>query len=414
MGLLYPHYGATIVKRKASVVILFTLAAIFSLVTQTQAYTQHTTFHQLDSCQTATIHYRRRNADYEGWGLHVWGPTPMDGAVTWTSPLNPTSEDDFGLIWDIEINPGAENVNYVIHRGDEKDPGADQSINFKELGCEIWQVQGKIDQFSDPETALEALVINFEPAPPPELDQVILHYRRIEGDYDGWGLHIWGPTAVEGITWSSPLIPAGTDEYGIYWIINMQPEANNLEFIVHKGDLKDPGPDQKLDITNKGNEAWLIQGDGEQFQDPESAKAGLIAASLGDIKNKAQAHWLSREYIGWPVNFSRNAIYSLHYDPEGKIRITPDGLVGGSSIQLEFAGNTLTDELSGKFPHLWNARLLKIPDEYLDLVPEILKGQYAIRALDADGSILGTTALTNSRSTGRPLCQRFRPWCNLG
>jgi len=174
----------------------------------------------------------------------------------------------------------------------------------------------------------------------------------------------------------------------------MQPEANNLEYIIHKGYLKDPGPDQKLNITETGNKAWLIQGDGEQFQDPEFAKAGLIAASLGDIKNKAQAHWLSREYIGWPVNLSRNAVYSLHYDPEGKLRITPDGFAGGRSIQLEFAGNALTDELAEKFPHLWNARLLKIPDEYLELVPEIIKGQFAIRALDSgDGSILGTTAL---------------------
>jgi pullulanase len=348
------------------------------------------TFAQGD-CETVTIHYHRRHADYDGWGLHVWGKTPLE--VTWGAPLGPAGEDEFGLYWEVELNAGASSLNYIIHRGDEKDPGPDQNIKFSEVGCELWQVQGKPDQFSNSETAQAALAIIIEPAPPVGQNQVILHYRRVKADYDGWGLHIWGPTAVAGITWTSPLLPAGNDEYGIYWIIDMQPDAENLEFIIHKGDQKDPGPDQKLNFAENGHEAWLIQGDGEQFPEAESGKTGLIAAALGDIKNKAQAHWLSRQFIGWPINFSRDATYSLHYDPNGDMRITPEGLQGGQTIPLEFAGNTLSDDLAERFPHLWNARQLQIPDEYLDQVPEMLKGQLAIRAVNADGEIMGTTAL---------------------
>ena len=33
-------------------------------------------------------------------------------------------------------------MGYILHRGDEKDPGADQFLNFDKWGCEIWQVQG--------------------------------------------------------------------------------------------------------------------------------------------------------------------------------------------------------------------------------------------------------------------------------
>ena len=342
-------------------------------------------------CETIIIHYRRRHADYDDWGLHVWGETPLE--VTWGTPLRPAGEDEFGIYWEVELNPEASSLNYIIHRGDEKDPGPDQIMKFAKTGCEMWQVQGKPDQFSDPDTALEALVIKIEPAPPVGENQVILHYRRVKADYDGWGLHIWGPTAVDGITWASPLLPTGYDDYGIYWIIDMQPDADNLEYIVHKGDRKDPGPDQKLNFAENGREVWLIQGDGEQFSDAEAAKTGLIAAALGDIKNKAQAHWLSRQIIGWPVNFSRDANYFLHFDPNGDMRITPDGLQGGQTIPLEFAGNTLTDDLAERFPHLWNARRLRIPDEFLDQVPEMLKGQLAIRAVNAAGEIMGTTAL---------------------
>jgi len=173
------------VKLKTLIIILFSIIATLSLGTPTQAYDKPHTFHQSDSCQTATIHYRRRNADYDGWGLHVCGPTPMEGVVTWTSHLVATGEDDFGLSWIMEMNPGAGHVNYVIHRGGEKDPGPDQSLYFKGLGCEIWQVQGKPDQFFEPEIALEALVINIEAAQTPNLDQVILHYRRMGIAYLG-------------------------------------------------------------------------------------------------------------------------------------------------------------------------------------------------------------------------------------
>ncbi len=348
---------------------------------------------QSDTCNPAIIHYYRRNADYEGWGLHVWGAPPLDGVVTWSSPLAPAGQDDFGLFWEVEVNEGATSFNYIIHRGDEKDPGPDQTLTFAAAGCEIWQVQGKADQFPDPETALAATVVTLAPAPPLGENQVILHYRRMNEDYDGWGLHIWGPTAVEGITWTSPLLPAGQDEYGLYWIIAMQPDAKNLQYIVHKGDLKDPGPDQNLDLEAAGREIWLVEGSGEQFGDPESAKEGLIAAALGDIQNKAQAHWLSRAIIGWPVRFSRDAAYTLYYNPDGEMRLTPEGLTGGQAIPLEFAGNTLPEDLAARFPHLWNARALQIPAEALDLIPEILKGQLAIQAVNAEGEILATTAL---------------------
>ncbi|MBU0512198.1 MAG: pullulanase-type alpha-1,6-glucosidase [Chloroflexi bacterium] len=224
-------------------------------------------------------------------------------------------------------------------------------------------------------------------------EQATIHYRRAKADYDGWGLHIWGPTAVAGVTWTSPLLPAGTDEYGIYWVIDMQANADNLEYIVHKGDQKDPGPDQKLIFAEKGCEIWLIEGSGEQFTDPETAQEGLLAASLGDITNRAQAHWLTSDAIGWPVDFDSEASYTLHYAPAGGIRITPDGLQGGQTIPLEFAGSTVSNNLAERFPHLWNAHILKIPAEYLELVPEILKGQMAISAADADGAHLGATAL---------------------
>lgn len=227
----------------------------------------------------------------------------------------------------------------------------------------------------------------------PGPNQVVIHYRRVAADYDGWGLHVWGPTTVEGVTWGAPLLPAGQDDYGIYWIITMAADADHLNYIVHNGDTKDPGPDQTLDFTTLGREIWLIQGSAEQFSAPEAAKAALLIAGVGDITNKAQAHWLTRDLIAWRLDFGDKAIYKLHYDPAGGIYVTNTGLEGGETIQLEFIQKGLTPALLEKWPHLQFALLLKIPDDALDKVPGILKGQTAVSVSAPDGGILTATAL---------------------
>ncbi|MFN3983464.1 MAG: pullulanase-associated domain-containing protein, partial [Caldilinea sp.] len=38
-----------------------------------------------------------------------------------------------------------------------------------------------------------------------------IHYHRPDGEYDGWGLHVWGAAAQE-TSWAEPLAPAGEDD----------------------------------------------------------------------------------------------------------------------------------------------------------------------------------------------------------
>ncbi|MBE9524554.1 MAG: pullulanase-type alpha-1,6-glucosidase [Chloroflexi bacterium] len=344
------------------------------------------------SCMQATIHYKRSGTDYDDWGLHVWGPTSVTG-VTWTEPFLPTAADDYGLIWIVDMAEGAEFLNYIVHKGDEKDPGPDQTMKFSKGGCEIWLMQGNEVQYASPEDALASVEVVISQISAIGADQVIIHYMRANSDYEGWGLHIWGPTAVSDVTWGSPLLPAGQDEYGIYWIIDIQPGADLLNYIVHLGDVKDPGPDQTLQFSIKGREIWLIEGSAQQFTTPEQAFDAFKSARLGDIQNKAQAYWLSRTFIAWPIDFNANAIYSLHYAPEGNLKITDSGLQGGNSIPLQFVGSVMRPELAERFPHLRGASMLKISDEYLPLLPEILKAQIAVSSSLADGSPQGASAL---------------------
>ena len=90
-----------------------------------------------------------------------------------------------------------------------------------------------------------------------------LHYHRPAGDYDGWGLHVWGDAAQE-TTWADPLTPAGSDDFGVFWEVSLRADAKELAFIIHNGEEKDPGPNQALDLT-QGAAAWVVSGSPEVY-----------------------------------------------------------------------------------------------------------------------------------------------------
>ncbi len=94
--------------------------------------------------------------------------------------------------------------------------------------------------------------------PPPE-GIARFRYQRDDGDYDGWVLHLWEDT-LEQVTWAEGLPISGFSEYGAYWDVRLTDDAARVGFIVHKGDIKDPGPDMFLVLAQHGREVWLVSG----------------------------------------------------------------------------------------------------------------------------------------------------------
>ena len=101
---------------------------------------------------TAVFHYARclndfgnyESSDYNDfWGMHLWGDVDVPG-LTWQTPLKAAGQDGFGVYYEVPLIDGASTVNYIFHRGDEKDTDADQSLNLASLGYEIWVVNGDI------------------------------------------------------------------------------------------------------------------------------------------------------------------------------------------------------------------------------------------------------------------------------
>ncbi|MEV0095307.1 pullulanase-type alpha-1,6-glucosidase [Streptomyces sp. NPDC050738] len=84
----------------------------------------------------AVVHYHRADGTYDGWGLHTW--TGAAAPTDWSKPLEPTSIDSYGAVYEVPLAAGATSLSYIIHNGDAKDLPTDQSLDLKANGNEVW------------------------------------------------------------------------------------------------------------------------------------------------------------------------------------------------------------------------------------------------------------------------------------
>ena len=323
-----------------------------------------------------TIRYHRDDGDYgtpgpdfnDFWGLHLWGDAidPSEG-TDWTSPKPFDGVDDYGVYWNVLVQDVTQPVNYIIHRGDNKDPGpdesfipADQATVWKQSGDEaLYRTRGAAENF------------------------LRLHYHRPAGDYgdytstdfnDFWGLHTWGDADDPG--WTTPRRPVGFDTFGAIFEVPLNPDPVQLNYILHRGDEKDPGPDQSLELALWGNEVWQQQG--ADVASPYILPILAAGAAPGDLA-KQQAYWVGENRIAWAPAGDPNADYRLYYAPEGGLVLEDATITGGAYVELVPAAPFPAD-VEG-FRQLAGMPQLQFADAAdLALVPEILKGQMAVIA----------------------------------
>jgi pullulanase/glycogen debranching enzyme len=341
-----------------------------------------------------TIRYHRDDGDYgdptssdywDYWGLHLWGEAIAPGVGTdWTSPRPFDGIDDFGAYWYVPIQAVDLPVNYIIHRGDDKDPGPDQAFIPEEMPS-AWIMSG--DETIYPQRGAAQGFIT-------------LHYHRPAGDYgdytsddyiDYWGLHTWGDTNDPG--WTTPRKPAFDDAFGVAFGVELTGGMQEIGYILHRGDTKDPGMDQALNVGTWGHDVWQLQA-----EEPGTANEpqfvypllGAPGANPGNIGQQS-AYWVDESTIAWAAADDPDLSYTLHFAAEGGLEATEGGIQGGESITL--VPGTLSDDVKAKFPHLADLPALVIDPADLALVPEILKGQIAVSAVDADGLSVDATGL---------------------
>ncbi|MFG2262673.1 pullulanase-type alpha-1,6-glucosidase [Streptomyces sp. NPDC048720] len=322
----------------------------------------------------AVVHYKRTDGDYADWGLYAWGDLADGEATNWPASHPFVGRDAYGAFAYVKLKPGASNVGFlVIDKDGNKDVSADRSIDVTRTG-EVWIEQGK-----------DGVLTEKPDYPAQDTAKAVVHYHRADGDYDGWGLHVW-TGAANPTDWSNPLKPVKTDAYGAVFEVPLTEGATSLSYIIHKGDDKDLPTDQALDLKADGHEVWLLNGQ-EQHLLPQPAGS---AAALDLTTSKAV--WIDRDTVAWN-GADGAASTQLLYSPHGSIAVKDGTLTSDDEHWLRLTKTALTDAQKAKFPHLKNYTAWSVDPRDRDRVRAALNGQLVASQRAANGAVLAATGV---------------------
>ncbi|MFI5974742.1 pullulanase-type alpha-1,6-glucosidase [Streptomyces sp. NPDC051452] len=322
----------------------------------------------------AVVHYKRTDGDYADWGLYAWGDLADGEATNWPASHPFVGRDAYGAFAYVKLKPGASNVGFlVIDKNGDKDVSADRSIDVTRTG-EVWIEQGK-----------DAVLTQKPDYPAQDTSKAVVHYHRADGNYDGWGLHVW-TGAANPTDWSNPLKPVKTDAYGAVFEVPLAEGATSLSYIIHKGDDKDLPTDQSLDLKADGHEVWLLNGQDKHLL-PQPAGS---AAALDLTTSKAV--WIDRDTVAWN-GVEGAASTQLLYSPHGSIAVKDGTLTSDDEHWLRLTKTALTDAQKAKFPHLKDYVSWSVDPRDRDRVRAALKGQLVASQRAANGAVLAATGV---------------------
>ncbi|MEU2375995.1 pullulanase-type alpha-1,6-glucosidase [Streptomyces misionensis] len=322
----------------------------------------------------AIVHYRRADGDYADWNLYAWGDIADGEATTWPAGHPFVGRDAWGAFAYVKLKPGASSVGFlVVDKNGNKDVSADRTIDVTRTG-EVWVEQGRSDTLTQ------------RPAyPAPDTTKAVLHYHRADGNYDGWGLHVW-TGAANPTDWSAPLKPVKTDAYGAVFEVPLAAGATSLSYIIHKGDEKDLAADQSLDLGADGHEVWLLSGQDEHLL-PQPAGS---AAALDPTTSKAV--WIDRDTVAWN-GVDGAASTQLLSSLDGSITVKDATLTSDDERWLRLEKTTLTDAQKAKFPYLKDYTAWSVDPRDRDRVRTALTGQLVASQRAANGAVLAATGV---------------------
>ncbi|WP_229758586.1 pullulanase-type alpha-1,6-glucosidase [Peterkaempfera bronchialis] len=329
----------------------------------------------------AVVHYQRQDGDYDGWNLYTWGDIADGESTTWPDGHPFIGRDAYGAFAYVRLKPGASSVGFIVEKDGVKDYDGDRTVDLSK-GAEVWVRQGSGD----------LATANPDPAAP-GTSQAVIHYHRADGDYDGWGLHVWTGAAT-GTDWGSPLRPVRKDAFGAVFEVPLADGATSLSYIVHRGDAKDLPTDQSLDLSGTGHEVW-INGGQEGYILPQ---LGSVGADLDLTAAKAQ--WIDRSTVAWPstaaggADLPAGASAQLVYDPAGGLAVQDGALTkDGYWIRLLPKAGGLTAAQLAAYPHLKGYRAFTVDPRDTARITRALRGQLIATQRSASGALLAATGV---------------------
>src|SRR6266481_445273 len=242
------------------------------------------------------IHYFRPDGNYLGWTVYAFGDTTEDTSNFNGGPVKVTGQDSFGAFFDVGVTSTAQNVGFIIHKGNIKDPGPNEFIDPATQGNEYWQLPGSnVLHTTQPSTIQQT-------DPPIPTGKARIHYHRPDNDYANWNLFPFFATTDPNSDFcgTNDFVTA-YDTYGAYYDVGIDPTKFNglLGFIIHNCGIKDPGPDMHLQLS-QNIEAWVLSGSATVYltrPPTEFTTEPPIPA------NKARIHYFRPDsnYASWTV-----------------------------------------------------------------------------------------------------------------
>ena len=192
--------------------------------------------------KTVRIHFEAvQDNDYDQYGLWTWGAVaqPSDGD-NWPKaalPFLAEQKDDFGYYLDVKQAEKAGDIGYLLLKNGEKTSQADQKIQLLTQSMnEIW-VKSDFTTYSYRPLATESLLR--------------INYKRDDGNYDGWGLWLWGDTAKTSSDWPKDALDFENEgAYGRYIDVPLSrlSESKIGFLLVNQNDPEAPG-NKSQDMT---------------------------------------------------------------------------------------------------------------------------------------------------------------------
>lgn len=221
--------------------------------------------------------------------------------------------------------------------------------------------------------------------PAPQYTEAVIHYKRDDGNYEGWGLHLWNndscdsiaDSALAGVSWGTPFpVSEVSNEYGAVYRLPLKAEHGScLNFILHKGDTKAlGGNDLQLDLT-QGNQIYTFDGNSTLYYEPVTEVPVMLSG--------ASAHWLGVNELSWHEQ-SGATHYALWANPKGNGDINQPAQF--EQFPLTLAGTTN----HGDFPHLTGRAGFTL-DVDAEQAKALLKQQLIAVALDENDKVLAAT-----------------------
>ncbi|SCG64659.1 pullulanase-type alpha-1,6-glucosidase [Micromonospora inositola] len=330
----------------------------------------------------AVVHYQRPAGGYDDWGLYTWGDIDPAYATEWPKGQPFAGEDSFGRFAWVKLKPGAKSVGFlVVDKNGNKDVANDRTIDVTQTG-EVWVKQGDSALYPTRQAATG------EPDPAVDQSTAVIHWRKADNNYDGWGLHLWDG-AANPTDWSSPLKPEKIDSFGAVFRVPLAAGATGLSYIIHNGDTKDQPDDQRLDFAAAGHEVWLLAGVKGRLL--PSTSSG-VARDVDISKQKAQ--WIDRSTVAWQTGPTDGRRYALVAAPAGGLSIVDGELAGTyTTLPLRAQRNGLTEAQRAAWPQLWAYHAFSLDSGDLAKVPAVLRGQLVVTERDAEGKLLGATGV---------------------